>query len=90
VFSHGGFAPVAGAKLTGQLQEDAHVRKVNAVALALVVIGALNWGLVGVFKVNLVETVFGESIAARAIYILVGVAGLYSLTFFLRLLKERP
>jgi uncharacterized membrane protein YuzA (DUF378 family) len=65
------------------------VRKVNAIALALVVIGAINWGLFGIFNVNLVEKVFGPSLAARAIYILVGAAGLYALTFFLTVCKKR-
>lgn len=51
-------------------------------ALALVIIGAINWGLIGLLNFNLVETLFGESIISRIIYILVGLAGIYSATIF--------
>lgn len=45
------------------------------IAMCLVVIGGLNWGLVGLFSFNLVETIFGSfSPITRIIYILVGVA----------------
>lgn len=47
-------------------------------ALTLVIIGAINWGLIGFFKFNLVDSIFGEfSIISRIIYALVGIAGLY-------------
>lgn len=49
----------------------------------LVIIGALNWGLVGGFEFNLVDWLFLElsdlAIVARVVYVLVGLAGLYSL-----------
>jgi len=46
----------------------------------LVIIGALNWGLVGIFEWNLVSAIFGTIMwLERAIYILVGLAGLYKL-----------
>ena len=49
------------------------------IVLILVVIGALNWGLVGFFNWNLVSAIFGErSAAARIVYALVGLAGLYT------------
>ena len=49
-------------------------------AWSFVVIGALNWGLVGAFKFDLVQTVFGTSPAlVQLVYILVGLSGLYSL-----------
>jgi hypothetical protein len=52
-------------------------------ALALVIIGAINWGLIGLFGFNLVETIFGEmSWLSRIIYVLVGLAGVYSFTIF--------
>lgn len=50
------------------------------IAWCLVVIGALNWGLVGIFDWNLVEALFGSvSWLERLIYILVGIAGLIML-----------
>ncbi len=47
------------------------------ISLALVVIGGLNWGLIGIFKYNLVTSLFGvNSAAARVVFALVGVAAL--------------
>jgi uncharacterized protein len=47
-------------------------------AIALVVIGALNWALVGLFEWNLVASIFGHlSVVTRIIYVIVGAAGLY-------------
>lgn len=51
---------------------------IDKIALALVIIGAINWGLIGIFNFNLVDTIFGTmSIISRIIYILVGVSGLW-------------
>lgn len=47
----------------------------------LVLIGALNWGLIGLFGVNLVEFLFGQSILTQIIYILVGLSAITSLIF---------
>ncbi len=56
-------------------------------SLTLVIIGALNWGLVGFFDFNLVTTVFNGSLSfvARIIFALIGLAGLYSLSIYGRL-----
>lgn len=55
--------------------------KLDLIALILVTVGAVNWGLVA-FGFNLVEfIVFGIEILAKIIYGLVGLAGLYSLYF---------
>jgi uncharacterized membrane protein YuzA (DUF378 family) len=57
------------------------VVKLNAidwVALVLVIVGGLNWGLVGAFKYNLVDSIFGAgSTLARIVYVLVGLAAVY-------------
>ena len=51
---------------------------IDTIALVLVIIGAINWGLVGFFNFNLVDTLFGSMTAiTRVIYALVGVAGLW-------------
>ena len=50
----------------------------DVVALLLVIIGALNWGLVGFFHYNLVSTLFGPGLE-RVIYVIVGLAGIYAL-----------
>ncbi|MBO8462899.1 MAG: DUF378 domain-containing protein [Firmicutes bacterium] len=55
----------------------------NYIALILVIIGAINWGLVGLIKFDLVAFLFGNlSLLSRIVYILVGVSGIYLLTFF--------
>ena len=55
----------------------------NAIALILLIIGGINWGLVGFFQFNLVGSLFGEfSMLTRIIYSLVGIAGIYSISFF--------
>lgn len=57
--------------------------KLNAldkVALALVIIGGINWGLVGLFNFNLVDSIFGDQSAlSRIIYTLVGASAVYSI-----------
>lgn len=47
------------------------------IAFVLVIIGGLNWGLVGAFEFNLVEEIFGMSLLATIIYILVGLSAIY-------------
>lgn len=55
---------------------------VDWVAWVLVIVGAINWGLVGLFSFDLVAAIFGSMTAAsRVVYVLVGVAGLYFLTY---------
>ncbi|PRR78360.1 hypothetical protein CLLI_17870 [Clostridium liquoris] len=59
------------------------MRALDATALVLVVIGAINWGLIGFFSFDLVAALFGNMTAfTRVIYALVGIAGIYALSFF--------
>jgi uncharacterized membrane protein YuzA (DUF378 family) len=57
-------------------------RRIGAIdwlAMVLMIIGGINWGLVGLMNIDLVATVFGDgSTASRAVYALVGLAALYS------------
>jgi uncharacterized protein len=58
------------------------MKGLNVLALILVIVGALNWGLVALFEWDLVAEIFGETfgttnIATRIVYGLVGLAGLY-------------
>lgn len=56
------------------------------ITLTLVIVGALNWLLVGVFSFDLVAFLFGNlSFLARAVYILVGLSGLYLITLYGRI-----
>lgn len=53
------------------------MKPVHYIALVLVIIGALNWGLVGLFGFDLVAALFGEmSALSRIVYTLVGIAGI--------------
>lgn len=57
-------------------------RAMDYTALIITVIGALNWGLVGLFRFNLVSWIFGDmSWISRIIYVIVGICGLYLLSF---------
>lgn len=51
------------------------------IALALVIIGAINWGLIGFFQFDLVAAIFGGQAAglSRIVYALVGISGLFSI-----------
>ena len=54
----------------------------NKLALVLVIIGALNWLLVGLFRFDLVAAIFGgpAAILSRVVYTLVGLAGIYAIS----------
>ena len=53
---------------------------IDKIALVLIIIGAINWGLIGFFKFDLVATLFGEmSMFSRIIYALVGISGLWGI-----------
>lgn len=51
---------------------------IDWVALTLVIIGAINWGLIGLIGFDLVTNLFGETQIARLVYVLVGLAGIWS------------
>ena len=53
---------------------------IDKIVLILIVIVAINWGLIGLFNFNLVSTIFGNmSLISRIIYILVGISGLWGI-----------
>lgn len=63
------------------------MKVLNSIALFLLVIGGLNWGLVGLFHFDLVAALFGGSLGPRSgfsnlVYILVGLAALYGIYLF--------
>ncbi len=58
---------------------------IDRIALLLVIIGALNWLLIGLFQYDLVAAIFGmATIWSRIVYSLVGVAGLYCISLLFR------
>lgn len=67
------------------------MRTLDMVALVLLIVGGLNWLLVGLFQFDLVAAIFGgqAAILSRIIYIIVGLCALYCITFFARLRLPR-
>lgn len=62
------------------------MKLIDRLALALVIIGGLNWGSVGIFRLDLVATLFGgsASIVSRLVYILVCVGAIWCITLLFR------
>ena len=59
-------------------------------SLTLVIVGALNWLLVGLFQFDLVAWIFGgqDALLSRIVYILVGIAGLICITLYKKILER--
>ena len=69
---------------------------VQKIALTFTIIGAINWGLVGIFNFNLVDYIFGNgSVMSRIIYTIVSIAGLINIIIYFidldtpRVIKEK-
>jgi uncharacterized membrane protein YuzA (DUF378 family) len=61
------------------------MKALNLVTLILVIVGGLNWGLVGVADFDLVAALFGDgSVLARAVYVLVGLSAVYQIVPLLK------
>ncbi len=61
----------------------------DVTALVLTIIGTINWGLIGILQFDLVAWLFGDmSLLSRIVYTLVGICGLYLITFFGRLKSD--
>jgi uncharacterized protein len=83
-------APVAWTMLSlpgmAQARDNDGLSALSWISIVLAVIGAINWGLVGLFNFNVVAAVFGTmSAITRVIYVLVGLAGLYLISLAVRL-----
>lgn len=64
------------------------MKTVNIITLLLVIVGGINWGLVGAFDFNLVAAIFGDQTAlSRLVYVLVGLSALWQIMPFLRSLR---
>lgn len=67
------------------------MRIVHFIALILVIIGALNWGMVGFFKIDIITGVFGGPYQInRIIFAIIGLAGLWSFSFFKKIAYVHP
>lgn len=62
---------------------------VDATALTIAIIGAINWGLIGLFRFDLVAFIFGDmSWLSRVVYTIVGICGLYLISFYMKLFDK--
>ena len=62
------------------------MKTLDYVLLALVIIGAINWGLIGFLQFDLVRMLFGDmTILSRIIYAVVGLSGLYAISYYGRI-----
>ena len=66
------------------------MKTLQIIALTLVIIGALNWGLIGLFNFDLVATIFGgaNALGSKIVYILVGICGLISIKTLAELIND--
>ncbi len=56
------------------------MKVIDTIALVLIIVGAIVWGLIGLFEFNIVDAIFGEmSVLSRIIYSLVGLSGLWGI-----------
>lgn len=66
------------------------MKTINLVTLALVIIGGINWLLIGIAQFDLVASIFGgaDTVGARFVYMLVGVSAAYQIMPFFRAMKH--
>lgn len=65
------------------------MKVINNIVLAIAIIGCVNWGLIGLFEFDLVAAIFGTmSMLSRLIYVVVGLCGLYAISFFSKVSHE--
>jgi len=71
------------------MEDTSAMNAIDWIAMTLLIIGGLNWGLVGLFHVDLVATLFGEGSAlSRAVYTIVGLSALYSIYTTAKISRE--
>lgn len=71
---------------TIEKQEEKNMKWIDNSLLTLAIIGCVNWGLIGFFRFDLVSFIFGDMTwISRIIYALVGLSGVYMLTFYGRI-----
>ncbi|BCN31201.1 DUF378 domain-containing protein [Anaeromicropila herbilytica] len=65
------------------------MKTLDYIGLVLIIIGAINWGLIGFLNFDLVRVVFGDmTIISRIIYSVIGICGLYAFSYFGRIRNE--
>lgn len=61
------------------------MKTLDMIAITIGIIGAINWGLIGFFNFNLVELIFGIGWLTQIVYMVVGLCGIYLLTFYTKI-----
>ncbi|TDY35517.1 DUF378 domain-containing protein [Janthinobacterium sp. 75] len=78
----------------GAANEEMTAKRLNVIdwiSMILLIVGGLNWALVGLFDIDIVARILGAmSTASRGVYVLVGLAALYSIYLCLRKLPTKP
>jgi uncharacterized protein len=66
------------------------MKAINLITLLLIIVGGVNWLLVGAFQFDLVAAIFGgqDAVLARIVYILVGLSAIYQLVPFFRAMSS--
>ena len=72
------------------ISKGGFMRTLEIIAVTLIIIGAINWGLIGLFDFNLVALIFGgaESVLTKVVYILVGISGLLGIKVLIELFED--
>lgn len=66
------------------------MKALNIISLLILILGGLNWLVIGLFEYDVVSEIFDgqDSVGAKIVYIIVGLAALYSLSFFSKVAAE--
>lgn len=66
------------------------MKTLHVIALTLTIIGAINWGLIGLFDFNLVALIFGgaDSLFTKIIYIIVGICGIINIKLLIDMIQD--
>ena len=71
------------------IMKGEYMETLQKVTLVVTIIGAINWGLIGIFDFNLVDTLFGiGSMLSRIVYILVGICGIINIGILFNHIEE--
>lgn len=74
------------AAIAAEMRENMGNKFLDSTALTIAIIGAINWALIGLFRFDLVAYIFGNMTwLSRIIYAVVGICGLYLISFFMHL-----
>lgn len=60
------------------------MKLLDIIVLILIIIGAINWGIIGILQYNPITLFIGENIISKIFYVLIGLSGIYSISFFMK------